>query len=515
MPFFGGGIYKFVGSNADGDNGGAFANLAGGTFNVAIGSENLVSVTTGSFNIAIGDDNIPNLTTGNNNVVIGSSSMQEATTARGSVAIGEQALQSVTTGNFNIGIGGGAGIGINTGASNIAIGSALSGINNFVTGSNNIGIGGAALDNVTGDYNIGIGLNAGSSLTSGTSNVVIGKDAGGVDAGVSNVLIGDTAQCNANSNFGIFIGGFQGVQSTADELILIGGSDVADGSAASSNELIVIGSNSLRNSATFANSAVNQRVAVVGGYTARDVISGGNSVAFQNAVIFGHDSLQYGVLTANRIVSDLVSVGNNIQTTNDAAATNRIIIGNDITSTNDNQILIGDASHTSIIIGGQDFSAGPGGGWSEVASGNLPAANFVDITGIAATSRDLYLSVVGLTFSIANTQLLLQFITAGGVIATTYLDLLNTNTSIQNNVTGIPLFFNTSTAVEDKQIDLRIFRAFSTANTYSCEGTSFSSVRMCKFQGRRVVGDVITGIRLIDAAGGNFATGSYALWEMP
>ena len=119
------------------------------------------------------------------------------------VAIGQQAGLALTTGTNNVYLGNGAGGWQTYGDNNIAIGAgagantAFAGTGDYIQGS--IAIGCASLGNSFGDDNIGIGYFAGNLLGGGGGNVIIGFDqANDLAYTAGNVAISDNRFPSAN-----------------------------------------------------------------------------------------------------------------------------------------------------------------------------------------------------------------------------------------------------------------------------------------------------------------------------
>lgn len=112
------------------------------------------------------------------------------------VAIGQQAGLSLTSGTNNVYLGVSAGVWQTYGSDNIAIGAGAGGVTAFYGVGEyttaNIAIGRAALGGVYGDYNIGLGYFAGNNLGVGSENVIFGSDNGlSVTNSNQNVIIAD------------------------------------------------------------------------------------------------------------------------------------------------------------------------------------------------------------------------------------------------------------------------------------------------------------------------------------
>ena len=191
----GGGANFFIG------NGGASLNWVSGfdgSFNVGIGTNSLLGITTGQGNVAIGVDAARSVTSGFNNFGLGTSS-----------------LYSTTSGSNNVGIGAGS-LGTNTsGGANVGIGTYSLTVNS--TGSNNIAIGLNTLYSSTGSDNTAIGAEALIYQTSVSRNTAIGSNAGRfVNAGGNNetsynsTYIGYDARPSASGNQNEVVIGYLG-----------------------------------------------------------------------------------------------------------------------------------------------------------------------------------------------------------------------------------------------------------------------------------------------------------------
>ena len=146
-------------------------------YNIAIGYQAGLSVTTGTSNTLIGGLSGDALTTGNNNVALGYSSLGAETKGDRSVAIGNFALQvqnnTTNTDVYNTAVGYAAGAAITSAINNTLIGG-LAG-DALTTGSDNVAIGSGALTSqLTGNSNVAIGRNAMVQGLATDRNVAIG-----------------------------------------------------------------------------------------------------------------------------------------------------------------------------------------------------------------------------------------------------------------------------------------------------------------------------------------------------
>jgi len=188
-------------------------------YNVGVGSNALLAVTTGSVNTVVGSDAGLSLTSGHDNVMIGGSAahiteevgygvfigrsvasgLMDAG-ADGTIAIGYDALNVLTSGANNLAVGYLAGKTLTTGAQNLAIGREA--LENHVLGESNIAIGylamadtGAGSSSHDSDHNTFIGLLSGGGAwvdTKSEYNVGIGNYTldGALDGAVANTALG-------------------------------------------------------------------------------------------------------------------------------------------------------------------------------------------------------------------------------------------------------------------------------------------------------------------------------------
>ena len=163
-------------------------------YNVAIGYDAGLSITTGTQNVLIGGKTGDALTTGTDNVAIGRAALTSDDVGNRTVAVGMNALASqnysTSTNSYNTAVGYAAGTAVTTGTNNTLIGG-LAG-DAITTGGSNTAVGAYAMTSVTdGDHNVAVGTSALDVNTSGSHNVAIGRDAlGGETAGNNNIAIG-------------------------------------------------------------------------------------------------------------------------------------------------------------------------------------------------------------------------------------------------------------------------------------------------------------------------------------
>lgn len=158
-----------------------------------------------STNLAIGgiDNTTP---TGTYNTAIGSVSLNSLTTGQANTCVGYESLRTVSTGSSNTAVGYQAGLS-NNGSQNTFVGSACG-----KGGSDNSALGSSALLNCTSSNNVAIGSGAATVMTSGTATAV-GKAALVVaTTGLENTAIGFQSQLllttgNRNTSVGAGSGG--------------------------------------------------------------------------------------------------------------------------------------------------------------------------------------------------------------------------------------------------------------------------------------------------------------------
>ena len=80
--------------------------IAGGEYNVCVGSNTLDALTSGDANTAVGQAAGTAVTTGANNTAVGYYCLQSLTEGQANTAIGKNVYEDLTTGNYNTGIGG-------------------------------------------------------------------------------------------------------------------------------------------------------------------------------------------------------------------------------------------------------------------------------------------------------------------------------------------------------------------------------------------------------------------------
>ena len=152
-----------------------------GFSNVALGDNNLFSLTSGSANTSVGSYALNKATVSVANCAFGSEALEDLTIGAGyNVAMGDSALSNATTGSFNTSLGAGSGMYLLTGFSNIFIGHSA-GFNLTSSEASNILIGSKGI--IGDDYTLRIGPGIGN-IDNLTSSYI---------AGINGVSVGDTS----------------------------------------------------------------------------------------------------------------------------------------------------------------------------------------------------------------------------------------------------------------------------------------------------------------------------------
>jgi hypothetical protein len=190
--FIGGGGQSSIGINPNPYN---------GSYNVSLGIDSLLELTTGRENVAIGYLSLKNNTEGNWNSALGSYALLDNTTGYYDTAIGNLSLSHNTTGYNNTAVGAYSLAKNEDGNNNTAIG--LNSLHNNVSGSDLVAIGAEALySNTTGYENTAVGYQSLYNNTTGYSNVAIGERAlKSNTSGAYDIAIGPGTLQNSTSSF--------------------------------------------------------------------------------------------------------------------------------------------------------------------------------------------------------------------------------------------------------------------------------------------------------------------------
>ena len=193
-----------------------FSTTTGGA-NTAVGVKALYLNTTAVANTALGWNAAYSNTTGASNVAIGYQSLASNTTASNNTAVGYQAAYSNTTGINNSATGNIALYTNTTGGYNSAYG--FRSLQNNTTASYNTAYGYASLYlNTTGTNNVAMGVSALESNTTASNNTAVGYQAG---------------YATTTSPYNTFIGGIAGQNTTGSRNTFLGynsGRDITSGS---------------------------------------------------------------------------------------------------------------------------------------------------------------------------------------------------------------------------------------------------------------------------------------------
>ena len=149
-----------------------------GTYNNAIGTLALGSLTTGNSNVAVGRDALYSNTKGSHNTAVGYRALYSN--------IGTTFTVSPALGTYNTALGLNALYYNTTGVSNTATGTQALYLN--TAGDKNTANGRSSLYNSTGSYNTAIGYWAGVDLVSGNNNTLLGNGAAASTTTTSNQI---------------------------------------------------------------------------------------------------------------------------------------------------------------------------------------------------------------------------------------------------------------------------------------------------------------------------------------
>jgi hypothetical protein len=149
-------------------------------YDVFIGEDSAVAVTSANYDVAIGQAAVNSLTTGSNNAILGYGAGHSLTTGGYNTAIGSAALYSDTTTSYLTAVGDAA-LDYETGANSTAVG--------YQAGYNNTGGGITA-----------VGTQAGKTETTGANDTYLGYAADSSSAGLSNVTcLGYNTKCSTSN----------------------------------------------------------------------------------------------------------------------------------------------------------------------------------------------------------------------------------------------------------------------------------------------------------------------------
>lgn len=218
------------------------------------------------------------------------------------------------------------------------------------------------------------------------TNIDGGNDVLAVNVGDYNIGLGNSALLSNTTGSGNIALGFESLLSNTT-----GTDNIAVGRDSASN--VTVGTKNIAVGTSAVNSVTSGSRNIGIGYGATELVSSGS-----DNVGIGENAAA-GISTGSRntfVGSRAVAV---------ADISNTIAVGYGLSAALSNQILIGDASHTSIVIGGKDFSAGltvPGGSTGQMQYNNAGAfggANVYYSSDVLAMRN----GVTGQTFLLYNT----------------------------------------------------------------------------------------------------------------
>jgi len=402
--------------------------VAGGEFNVAIGNETLLQLTSGDKNTVVGYQAGKTISSGGTNVIIGHQAMDTATTPANGVFIGNNVGgEATTTGNQNNIVGAESGLALTSGGSNMVFGpfafqANTTGSRNMVMGSDalrypdtendNIAIGHAAMSSDSlagGEFNVAIGTNALDALTSGDNNIAIGYEAAGalstggeniimgsyaVSTGVltgagnvaigrlagqdltsaaGNVIIGRSAAQQATTSDGNVIIGDGAVQVgvlTGNDNVVIGQGAGVDLTSAAQN--VIIGEQSGAQITTASeNVYIGHKAAGTGIGTSSYNIAIGNEAAEAATTMSESVSIGYRAAEANTTGSNVIAIGytayDNADTENHNLAIGTHALGGPVNG-GENNVAVGNYSLDAITSGDGNVAVGYQAG-TEITTG--------------------------------------------------------------------------------------------------------------------------------------------------
>lgn len=195
----------------------AMLSVTSGDSNTAVGWQALKFLTSGQRNVAMGERALWQNTTGSHNTAVGNEALYNNLTGGANGAFGDQALKANTTGTNNNAFGDGSLQGNTTGSSNTSVGNAA--LFEAVTASSNTAVGFQGLHFVTGNQNTAVGANAGFGVTATSTaadSVFVGYNAGlGITTGNQNVFIGSGAGTTTTTGSNNIVIGYNIAAATA------------------------------------------------------------------------------------------------------------------------------------------------------------------------------------------------------------------------------------------------------------------------------------------------------------
>lgn len=247
---------------------------ATGSFNVVMGINAGIDLTTGEKNVIMGFETGQNVTTGSKNIMMGEGAGFKLTSGLNNILLGQNAgvttdhtTGGLVTGNNVIAIGTSAGSNLGASVQDAILIGTEAGLNTKVDNAICIGYNAGAL-NSTGAGGISIGYRAGSSskfaegcisigsnagaafsgLTTEGQNISIGDEAARTNQGIRAIVIGAEALTNTSNASNVIVIGFQAgsnigllpqtANTTPDNSIIIGYRAAATGDIGEDNILV-------------------------------------------------------------------------------------------------------------------------------------------------------------------------------------------------------------------------------------------------------------------------------------
>lgn len=305
------------------------SNTTGGS-NTAVGFHAMYTSIDGFDNTAVGNSALSKNTSGGVNTAVGSKSMTNNTTGASNTAVGYNTLGSNTTGSYNTAMGHGTLQSNTTGSFNTALGDFCMPINSI--GNNNTAVGLYSMyHNISGSDNTGLGIGTLYQITSGTENVAVGSYAlNDITTAVQNTAVGINALYHNNGNYNTAIG-YKSMETNTN-----------------GNYNTALGFWSLQ-----LNNGGDENVAL-GNYSLVSNTSGNNNTGvgyqtfYNNVSGSGNTALGHGACSTVGSNTNCTYLGNDANNSSATAYSNSTAIGNGSRLTASNNIVLGNASITSI-----------------------------------------------------------------------------------------------------------------------------------------------------------------------
>ena len=489
-----------LGSNVAGDRSVAIGNNALAAqnpssnvdmYNVAVGLNAGLSVTTGVENTLIGGLAGDAITIGNYNIAIGHSALGSEDSRGRAVAVGYQALatqnadadsyntavgfeagklvttgvqntligglagDAITTGNYNVGVGYLSLSANTTGASNTAIGNYALNVN--TTANDNTAVGNAALkDNTTGANNVAVGRLTLTANTTASYNTAVGtKSLEANTTGASLVAVGYAAlDKNTTGDSNVAVGeSALGANTTASNNTAVGTSSLVANTTGTENS--AIGESALATNTTGRENAASGRKALFANTTGSYNAASGATALATNTTGANNTAHGYRALYLNTTASNNSAVGYKALYANTTGA-NNVAVGVsalDANTTGGQSIAVGASALTTNTTG--DYNVGIG---HQAAFYNTTGTEIIAVghNALLANTTGAYNVAVGGFALDANT-------TASNNTAVGYASLGANTTGTENTAVGTSAL----TSNVSGNYNVAIGRAALNANTAS------------------------------------------------